>query len=1463
MDRIGLLVDLIGNKEAIGSLKQLKSFVDQLNNKNISLRADSHHIQRDILSIEKRVNALRRQKNEIRFDTGDLKRVQRELKELEAEKRDLARKKETIKFDFEADRSKLKAEINDLNHIMTAKKFAGLPTWQDWLTRQARQNSLADLELNYRINTTDLNRQIHDVQTNIDRLTKERDQIKLDTGILDAVNKELAELEAEKRELTEKNKDINMDVKVNTEGIRLAKGELQELERTAYSIRDVIGGIGDAFSTIGGGLQSIGGIFNTDILGYMKQYASWFATDKIIGNWQDAANRFDIMNTFKPYMNVMGISNKKAEKSLARINEEIQGLPVGLDEAAFQTRRYTMFLGGDVKKATNLVAGLNKALIAGGAPASMRNYAVYEVERLLASGKLNTARQWMALINGLGISTKFLKDAMGLKKMPLKDFISEVTSTDGAISGKQFLSGIMNLADDKELQKAIDIYKSTLESGMSNLQFAITRGKEGIFQALNDMFIDTKGMNISDYLYEGRDFLNRAFGGVANWIRDNPELIERGLDRIEGIFKRAEKFNWGKLGSSIMGSVEKLFDIVTWVYDHVPEEAITGFITFATVWATPLGKGFSLLGSIFNTLSRFPPMPNFGGLLRGFKGFGRLMPVMKTSLKDIGKGFLGASAFVGVIAEIGLVIYEFAKVGEVISKSDFSGFNKNIGPLTHFVGQVGILAGAMVGLFTALTTSGIGGVAVAGGELLTAGFAGVMGLIGGVLNDFVTLANNIANMDLPTNHQLDRLNEVIGSLAGTFGTNLQNVSIPTWKIDGLSKGLDFVKDLSGTMDSFKKIESVSINKTVVGDRINDIIGIFKDFSKEMATPELTAFDSGDNLKIVSNMRDTIEKINESVGLLNEIDEQMNETKTGKKGKKEQVPIDFTAIKNRVVGMLNNMKAIVKIVDNNESLFKTWHDKKHDEMLPDIVDSWNRIMENTNKLGETLKGSKTSIPSFKKFNYTAVFYNIKVLLTQITSLMDEISPDDINIHEANEEADKWDAVARKIGNYKNILKSLNDLAVELQKDMDAFTFVNYKTSQGKSTFLGDAINNINTMIKKLNEIEFGTIMTQLFDGNNINAQGMMDKMQALNVAVQSFYTIAMNLKNMKDILSEILDGEILTDFSSFASGISTTITGLPEMDDALEKAELLKQSVDHVNEIISSVSAMGDPLEQLTSEKDSVVSKLKSFLDSLQKIISGGGKEGGEENTSNMSAFVAQISQLKDALSQLSVVDFTQLTTSLQTCKTEVDNIKKAFSDMKKAADDAGTAVSNLKGKLDEMANAASGQASLISPLISVIGNVGSVASIAAGHVSSLSSAISGLKSKTITLTVNRQVTGPLIPGLPGFTFHTGGKVAYLARGGNPFKPKGTDTVPAMLTPGEWVINKKAVNKFGDSFMRRVNAMDIPGAMNALMSRTSWNTNSNVSYTTNNYNNQTVNQTFLGNKDSKSSYRRANRYVSAL
>lgn len=81
-------------------------------------------------------------------------------------------------------------------------------------------------------------------------------------------------------------------------------------------------------------------------------------------------------------------------------------------------------------------------------------------------------------------------------------------------------------------------------------------------------------------------------------------------------------------------------------------------------------------------------------------------------------------------------------------------------------------------------------------------------------------------------------------------------------------------------------------------------------------------------------------------------------------------------------------------------------------------------------------------------------------------------------------------------------------------------------------------------------------------------------------------------------------------------------------------------------------------------------------------------------------------------------------------------------------------------------------------------------------------ALTARRTAQIDVIVNRSempdLNGPEVSGSGRMgTYAHGGMVNYLATGGFPqFKPVGTDTVPAMLTPGEIVIKKSSVDSIG-------------------------------------------------------------------
>ena len=97
------------------------------------------------------------------------------------------------------------------------------------------------------------------------------------------------------------------------------------------------------------------------------------------------------------------------------------------------------------------------------------------------------------------------------------------------------------------------------------------------------------------------------------------------------------------------------------------------------------------------------------------------------------------------------------------------------------------------------------------------------------------------------------------------------------------------------------------------------------------------------------------------------------------------------------------------------------------------------------------------------------------------------------------------------------------------------------------------------------------------------------------------------------------------------------------------------------------------------------------------------------------------------------------------------------------------------------------------------------------------------------------------------------------------KPQGTDTVPAMLTPGEYVIKKDAVNGVGTRFLDRVNKMDLKGAFRELTTHYGSQVGSvvNKTVTINNVTNNDNRSIAFTESNERRQYLKANRYMRGL
>lgn len=313
-------------------------------------------------------------------------------------------------------------------------------------------------------------------------------------------------------------------------------------------------------------------------------------------------------------------------------------------------------------------------------------------------------------------------------------------------------------------------------------------------------------------------------------------------------------------------------------------------------------------------------------------------------------------------------------------------------------------------------------------------------------------------------------------------------------------------------------------------------------------------------------------------------------------------------------------------------------------------------------------------------------------------------------------------------------------------------------------------------------------------------------------------------------------------------------------------ESLDTAISNTEEVIKGLNRISTKLGGVQASKDlaSKAENLKKAVSDIKKVANALNTLGGGSLADGSSAFTA-IANIKTMVQQLGEALQTDTLTDIQT---KADEFKSAVDDIFNTLNQDLSNVEltvKIKGKV-------TGQKELIRKINNANRQV--------------QNAVNGIRTnytKHITLSVIANVVTHGLSGVGGAIrrqvnaagfYSTGGyigadgKPIYRAKGGGigVFKPKGTDTVPAMLTHGEYVHRKQAVDFFGVEFMRRVNNLDIVGAMRELSAKAgSVVSNAKQTVINNNITNNnspTINQNIQTNNPNFA-FKRANRFVTAL
>jgi len=427
----------------------------------------------------------------------------------------------------------------------------------------------------------------------------------------------------------------------------------------------------------------------------------------------------------------------------------------------------------------------------------------------------------------------------------------------------------------------------------------------------------------------------------------------------------------------------------------------------------------------------------------------------------------------------------------------------------------------------------------------------------------------------------------------------------------------------------------------------------------------------------------------------------------------------------------------------------------------------------------------------------------------------------------------------------------------------------------------------------------------------------DSMVSMSSIIGSMSQMQVNLKGLKGFKGfneKITEG--VRNFATALGGIYSAFDEAFGGEGAFNKGAINPEQAQGFADIITSTETMFASLGKIVNK----IPKVLTGLTNLVKTPGGMGESPvaslkkmliGEDTTGGLFKDIHDIFQkLKDDFQNIDTGVISdkmgQVVTAIQSIRkignqltkmgsagtlnsegidTAIANIKSFVSKLSTALDttvvgDIQNKVGALRTTINGIFQALNTDLSNVEVTVNIKGEVKGaddlVSKINKAHTQ-ITNAVRKIPStitKTVTVNINGNVNNNL-PSIPNLDHppHTGGYITgkhsrplYRAKGGiiNPFRPKGTDTVPTVLTPGEYVMKRSAVDTFGVRFMQRINNMDIRGAMRELSSRAGRIASVNrgtTNYITNN-NNQQVTQ-HINTSNPNFAYKRSNRYVMAL
>ncbi|MGX8059660.1 tape measure protein [Lactococcus lactis] len=295
----------------------------------------------------------------------------------------------------------------------------------------------------------------------------------------------------------------------------------------SYSVEAVLSAVDKNFtSTMNKADSSMGGLdkssqnTNTSILDIAKGVGVFKLVDSAVGlvrnSLDGAIDRFDTLNKYPVVMQALGYSASDVDKSMAKLNKGIDGLPTSLDEIVSSTQQLAISTGS-LTKGTDTAIALNNAFLASGASTADASRGMQQYVQMLSKGSVDM-QSWRTLQETMPIAMD--KVAKSFKDQGVNS-VSELYDAlqSGKITFDDFNSRLIKLNDGvggfAELAKK---NSAGIKTSFSNVKTAVVKGLENVLSAIDNGMKSAGLGSIAQNFDKLKIVVNQVFSAITKAI---------------------------------------------------------------------------------------------------------------------------------------------------------------------------------------------------------------------------------------------------------------------------------------------------------------------------------------------------------------------------------------------------------------------------------------------------------------------------------------------------------------------------------------------------------------------------------------------------------------------------------------------------------------------------------------------------------------------------------------------------------------------------------------------------------------------------------------------------------------------------------------------------------------------------------------------------------------------------------